>query len=124
VVIWDVDWATVSWHSDDDLRMQRVLSTWDEHLAHRSLPRTLATQMRAAGFRDVTSRAQVFASTDFDPETYGVALIPVIKDFVSERGSVSADDATAWSAEQERLGGLGQYYFTCTQFCFRGTRQP
>ena len=32
VLIWDVDWATVSWHSRDPDRMQRFLHAWDEHL--------------------------------------------------------------------------------------------
>ena len=36
VVVWDVDWASVSWHSKDPARMTRVLGAWDEHLApHR-----------------------------------------------------------------------------------------
>ena len=28
IVIWDVDWSTVSWHSADPDRMRRVLRTW------------------------------------------------------------------------------------------------
>jgi hypothetical protein len=73
VVIWDVDWATVSWHSADAARMQRVLEAWDEHLAHPSLPRVLAPTMRAAGFGDIQMRAHSFATADFDPDAYGVA---------------------------------------------------
>ena len=122
VVIWDVDWATVSWHSSDSDRMDRVLAAWDEHLAHRSLPRTLAARMRDAGFRGVTSQGHVFASTDFDAESYGVALIPLIENFASGRGGVSADEAAAWARDQEVLGEGGEYYFSCTQFCFQGTR--
>lgn len=53
---------------DEDTVLKRVLHTWDEHLAHPSLPRTLAPQMRVAGFRDVTSEAHVFASIDYDTE--------------------------------------------------------
>src|SRR5207344_884062 len=64
VVIWDVDWATVSWYSPDPTRMARVLRAWDEHLAHPSLPRTLASRMRSAGFDDITSEGHAFASTD------------------------------------------------------------
>ncbi|HWS46589.1 MAG TPA: methyltransferase domain-containing protein [Acidimicrobiia bacterium] len=121
VVVWDVDWATVSWHSSDDARMDRVLRAWDEHLAHPSLPRTLASRMRSAGFDGITSQGHVFASTAFDPETYGVAMIPLIADFVSGRESITAEEAAAWSADQEDLGQRGDYYFSCTQFCFRGT---
>jgi arsenite methyltransferase len=51
VVVWDVDWATVSWHSGDPDRMARVMRAWDEHLVHRSLPRTLAPAMTSAGSR-------------------------------------------------------------------------
>jgi arsenite methyltransferase len=122
VVVWDVDWATVSWHSSDLARMDRVLRAWDEHLAHRSLPRTLAGRMREAGFENVTSQGHVFASTDFDPESYGVALIPLMQDFVAGRDAVTSDDAAAWAAEQEHLGQRGEYYFSCTQFCFQGTK--
>src|SRR5215207_6423136 len=52
LVIWDVDWSTVSWHSADPARMRRVLRAWDGHLADPCLPRTLAPRLRAAGFAD------------------------------------------------------------------------
>src|ERR671915_225313 len=70
VVIWDVDWATVSWHSEDAGRMDRVLRAWDEHLAHASLPRTLAPSLRAAGFEDVRMDAHAFATAELSEETY------------------------------------------------------
>ena len=122
IVVWDVDWATVSWYSADPARMERVLRAWDEHLAHPSLPRTLAVRMRQAGFDDVRVTGHVFASGAFDPETYGVAIIPLINDFVAGRPSVSADESGAWATEQRDLGDRGEYFFTCTQFCFEATK--
>ena len=53
VLVWDIDWATVSWHAVDRQLTRRVLAAWDNHLAHPSLPRTLAAQLRKAGFEDV-----------------------------------------------------------------------
>jgi ubiquinone/menaquinone biosynthesis C-methylase UbiE len=123
VVIWDVDWATVSWHSLDQPRMKRILGSWDKHLAHPSLPRTLAPALRAAGFEQVEMQAHSFASAEFDPETYGVALVPVIRSFVVGRGDITAHEASAWAAEQEELGERREYFFTCTQFCFKATRR-
>ena len=32
VVVWDVDWATVSMRTADEERMKRVLAAWDSHL--------------------------------------------------------------------------------------------
>ncbi len=122
VVVWDVDWATVSWHSADPERMARVLRAWDEHLAHRSLPRTLAPAMTSAGFEHVEMEAHSFAAIDFDPETYGAAAVPLIKSFVPGRNGVSNDEAMAWAAEQRELGQHGEFYFACMQFCFTATR--
>ncbi len=34
----------------------------------------------------------------------------------------SPDEAAAWSAEQRQLDADGEFYFTCTQFCFTATR--
>jgi len=122
IVVWDVDWATVSWHSADPARMDRVLRAWDEHLAHPSLPRTLAARLRRVGFDDVRVQGHVFVSGEFDPETYGVAIIPLISDFAAGRAGIAADEPAAWAAEQRDLGDQGEFFFTCTQFCFQGTK--
>jgi hypothetical protein len=45
-----VDWTTVSWRAIDPQLTQRMLTAWDKHLTHPSLPRTLAAQLRDAGF--------------------------------------------------------------------------
>ena len=68
VLIWDVDWATTSWHSEDPARMRRMLEAWDKHLIHPSLPSTLAAQLRAAGFEGVEMTGHAFATTELSPE--------------------------------------------------------
>jgi arsenite methyltransferase len=120
VVIWDVDWATVSWHSEDPGRMDRVLKAWDEHLAHAALPRTLAPSLRAAGFEDVWMVGHAFATTELSEETYGGAALPVIERYVRQQGSADGD---AWADEQCALGERGEFYFACIQFCFSGTKK-
>jgi SAM-dependent methyltransferase len=122
LVVWDVDWTTVSWHSADRARMTRVLKAWDEHLAHPSLPRTLAPAMRSVGFERVEVQAHSFAAASLDPDSYGVALVPMIRSFVPDRNGVSKDEAKAWAAEQRELGNRGEFYFACLQFCFAATR--
>jgi arsenite methyltransferase len=118
-VVWDVDWTTVSWHSEDPVRMARVLAGWDKHLADPSLPRRLSAGLRAAGFEDVRMDGYVFATTELSEETYGGAALPVIERYVRQQGS---DDVDAWAEEQRALGERGEFYFACIQFCFRGTR--
>jgi arsenite methyltransferase len=118
VVVWDVDWGTVSWHSHDPVRMKRVLEAWDGHLTHASLPRTLAPRMREAGLEDVRAEGHTFATIEGDPESYGVAAISVLEKYVAGREEIGSDEAAAWAAEQRELAKRGEFYFGCVQFCF------
>jgi arsenite methyltransferase len=121
-VIWDVDWSTVSMHSEDPERMQKVLAAWDEHLVHPSLPRTLAPRLRDAGFQEVEMEAHAFATADLDTETYGGSLPLVIGSFVSGRAGVTEQELAGWGTELHDLGQRGEFFFACLQFCFRATR--
>jgi SAM-dependent methyltransferase len=122
VVVWDVDWATVSWHSSDPALTDRVLTAWDEHLAHPSLPRTLAPRLRAAGFVDVGFEGHPFVTAELSGETYGGAIMPLIAAFVVGRQGLTGEEVEAWAADLRDLDGRGEYYFACTQFCFTGTK--
>jgi arsenite methyltransferase len=122
LVVWDVDWATVSWHSAVPDRMARVMGDWDAHLAHRSLPRALSAQLRAAGFDDVRMDGHTFATNEFTPDAYGGALVPVIERYVAGRDQVGKEELEAWVAEQRELGDRGEFFFACVQFGFTATR--
>jgi SAM-dependent methyltransferase len=118
LVVWDVDWATLSWHSEDPARMARVLEAWDTHLEHPSLPRTLATRMRDAGFQDVRAEGHSFTTAALDPETYVAALLPLIEGYVAAREEIGPETAAAWAAEQRDLGERDAFYVACIQVCF------
>ena len=121
VVVWDVDWATVSMHARDPALTSRVLRAWDEHLVHPSLPRTLGSRLRSAGFEEIHMEAHAFATGEPDPETYGVAMLPFIGAFVVGHNGISNDEAQAWVSEQRELGERGEFYFSITQLCFTAT---
>ena len=122
VVLWDVDWGTVSWFSRDPARMRRVLDAWDQHLAHPSLPQTLAARLRERGFDDVRCEGHVFASTELVPDAYAGLVFEFVERYV--RGTTHVDPAAvdAWAAEQHALHERGEFFFTCTQFCFCAKR--
>ncbi|MGH2947952.1 MAG: methyltransferase domain-containing protein [Solirubrobacteraceae bacterium] len=116
LVVWDVDWATLSIHSTDPERSQRVLEAWDAHLAHPSLPRTLAPLLRAAGFEDVRVEGHAFATAEHVPDAYGGSVVPLIEQYVG------GSEAAAWGDELRALGERGEFYFACIQLCFTATR--
>ena len=122
VVVWDIDWATASLHSQEPIRMERVMYAFEQHLANPSLPRTLAHRMRAAGFTNIEMEAYAFASCEMDPDTYGVAVLPGIRSFVPGREEISDEEAKAWLAEQRELGERGEFFVSITQFYFAATK--
>jgi arsenite methyltransferase len=122
VLVWDVDWATVSWYSRDRARMARVLRAWDDHLTHPSLPQTLAARLRSVGFAEVQGEGHSFAATELSPDAYGSAIIPLIEDYVAGHDGIAEEEARAWAAEQRELGRRGEFYFACIQFCFSAVR--
>lgn len=121
-VLWDIDWSTLSWHARDEERMSRMTSTWDRHLTHPTLPRTLAAALRAEGFVDVQREGHVFASTSMDPETFGGFLPRMILQYAEGLKDVDHQEATAWLDELRDLDARGEYSFAVVQFCFTATR--
>jgi arsenite methyltransferase len=123
LVVWDVDWSTVSIHSRDPSRMSRVLASWDEHLAHPALPRTLAAQLKSVGFENVRAEGHTFAATEFVSGSYLVSILDLIEEYVAGREEIGEEEARAWAAELRELGERGEFFAACIQFCFTA-RQP
>ena len=122
LVVWDFDWAALSLHTAAPSRTKRILRSWDGHLAHPSLPQTLTAQLRGAGFDDVELEGHTFAANEFDPDTFGGFLVPFIARFVAGRDGISKDEANAWESEQREMARCGEFFFSCSQFCFTAVR--
>ena len=123
VVIWDIDWGTVVWHSSDDALTEEILTAWDQHLAHASLPRSLAPRLREAGFEEVEATGHVFSTiSTLDPETYGGAIIPIIASYVTGNRLVDENAVKAWVDDLRSLSDKGEFYFAGIQFCFSGVK--
>src|SRR4051812_4795013 len=122
VVIWDVDWSTLSWHSSDPERMRRVVGAWDRHLADPVLPRTLLASLRRAGFTDVHRTAHAFTAETMDPEAFGGYLPALIRQYLAGLDDIDHAEADAWLADLQALDANGAYSFAVLQFCFSATR--
>lgn len=123
IVLWDIDWSTVSWASSDEWRMEQVLRAWDEHLVHRSLPQRLPVLLRDAGYVDVRAAAHAFVNTGDGAGGYGSGLVRFIEDYLEGRDEVDRGDLAAWASEQRHRQQQGEFFFSITQFCFIG-RKP
>jgi arsenite methyltransferase len=122
VLVWDVDWSTLSWHSADPARMERIVRAFGRHLAHPALPRTLAASLRSAGFTQIETRGHAFVTTEPDPETFGGMALQRVEQYLAEHDDIDPEEAAAWGDEQRSLGARGEYYFAVIQCGFTATR--
>lgn len=117
-LIVDTDWESIVWHSGDSGRMVRVLRAWDEHLVDPHLPRTLAPQLKRAGF--ILQRRQVIPlfNPEYDPDTFSGRMIGLIAAFVANRQGIRQEEATAWADDLQRRGKEGSYFFSLNRYLF------
>jgi hypothetical protein len=54
--------------------------------------------------------------------SYAGAILPLIERFVGGRPEIGEAEARAWAAEQRELAERGEFFFSCTQFCFSAAR--
>lgn len=121
-VIVDTDWESAVWASNDDARMRRVLESWNEHIPHPQLPRSLVRRLRQAGFADVRVEVVPLLNVGYDPETYSVGMMRLIGDFARGRNGLSADDIRAWRDDARAIGEEGGYFFSLNRYVFIAER--
>jgi ubiquinone/menaquinone biosynthesis C-methylase UbiE len=117
------DWRALAWHSSDDERMDRMLSAWEDHLAHPALPRTLARRLEDAGLHvDRIERHSIIERAD-DRTGYSAMLIDGIAGFAPGRRGISEEEAAAWAEDQETLRVNRSFHFSMGQYFFCAERR-
>jgi arsenite methyltransferase len=118
VTILDTDYGSLVIHTENEARMQRILSAWDEHFVHPRLPRTLSSQLRDAGFvirhRDVIP----MFNPEYHDNTYAKRALAIMASFAVGRKGVTQNEADAWLAEFTELGKEGRFFFSLNRYLF------
>jgi SAM-dependent methyltransferase len=116
------DWDSIVWHASDSGRMARVLSAFEEHLAHLHLPRRLGPLLASAGFEVRRREVLVQFNPVLDPNTFSHGLIELIRRFVPGRRGVTGEEAEAWAEDLRALGARGESFFSLNQYFFLATK--
>lgn len=122
-VLVDTDWESAVWASHDDARMRRVLESWNEHIPHPQLPRTLKRRMEHAGFAGVRVEVVPLLNLAYDPNTYSVGMMKLIGDFAAGRNGLTAADIAAWREDARAVDMEGGYFFSLNRYVFIGERR-
>jgi arsenite methyltransferase len=118
VVILDTDYGSLVIHTENEARMARVLSAWNEHFVHAGLPRTLSRRLRDAGFTVRQRDVIPMFNPEYREHTYGKGLLGIMASFVVGRKGILRDEANAWMAEFSELGKRGTFFFSLNRYSF------
>ena len=123
-VVLDTDYGSLVIHTEDEARMKRVLSAWNEHYVHAGLPRTLSRQLRDAGFTIRQRDAIPMFNPEYRENTYGRGLLAIMATFAVGRKGVSREEADAWLAEFAELDKQGKFFFSLNRYLFLADKPP
>jgi arsenite methyltransferase len=101
---------------------QAARTSWTQRFADPHLPRSLASQLRAAGFKVNQPQVLVLLNPDYSPDTYSIANGEIMADFAVTRGQLTRKEANAWLADLHQLGRQGRYFFSLNRYLFLATR--
>ena len=118
------DWATILWYSDNPRRMAAVMASWEGHSAHPRLPMSMADKFIKAGFRFDGAAVFPILNFQYDDDSYSWGLAQIVRNFVSGKNDVSANDLKDWHGEFEGLSAAGKYFFSSSRYIFKASKPP
>lgn len=116
LVVGDIHFDSVVWHSDDPDRMQRMFDAWDGHFVERKVPALLPPILRSSGFAVEDIRPLTICDHRLRPDGLARTMMILMSDFAVRSGAMEAEDAQAWVNEQEALAKAGRFFFSLTHF--------
>jgi ubiquinone/menaquinone biosynthesis C-methylase UbiE len=116
LVIGDMHWDTLAWHSDNTARMNRMLDAWSRHMAVRDLPAKLPAEMRSCGYDVQSMRPLTICDCHLRPDGLAAMMIQLIRAYAVDIGATDTDDADAWAREQQELAAEGRFFMSLTHF--------
>jgi arsenite methyltransferase len=122
LLLMDTDWDSLVWYSTVPERAGRILTEWNNHVAHPFLPRTLTQHLIAAGFQVEPPHIIPIFNPIYASNSFSNRLIDLTVPFVSKRGNISPGEVEAWAQELRRSGQAGQYFFSLNRYVFSATK--
>ncbi len=122
LAIGDIHFDSLTWHSDDPARMQRMIDAWDHHFTERRVPALLPRMLRDAGFEMDRIVPETICDHQFRPDGLAAMMIRLMERFAANKELLPPEEARAWAEEQDKLAAQGRFFFSLTHFVVVGRR--
>lgn len=116
IVISDIHFGTFTWFSDDPMRMDSMMASWDQHCVHRDVSAKLSALLATKGHNVSDVRAHTMTDHVLKSDGVAVTMMHLMKAYAVANRHVDAETAEAWFDEQLNLASEGRFFFSMTQF--------
>ncbi len=116
LVVSDIHFDSLIWHTADQPRMDRMIASWDRHFVERRIPAILPPHLRAAGLVVEDIRPVTLCDPDLRPDGLARMMLTLMEGYARQNDHLPEADCTAWREEQEDLAAQGRFFFSVTQF--------
>ncbi len=123
LVIGDMHWDTLAWHSEKPARMTKMIEIWDRHLVGRTVPALLPRAAREAGFVVERMVPRTCCDIDLRPDGLANMMMLLMEAFALKSSDIDEADVLDWTGEQRQLAGEGKFFFSLTHFVL-AVRKP
>lgn len=116
LVISDLHFGTLAWHSAEPERMARMIASWDKHFVWRDVPARLPGMIEDAGHLLDDIRSVTINDHHLKPDGLAQMMMILMRQFAIDNDHLPAEEAHAWYDEQVALAQAGRFFFSLTQF--------
>jgi len=121
LVVLETDWDLCVYESADPALGRRIMEARALHFAHAQLPRQLHRLLRNAGLALESCEAFPIVETQWDPQSFGAGMLPVLRGAAIKSG-IEAAAVEQWIADIRSRTGEGEYFFAACRFIFVGRK--
>lgn len=116
LVLGDIHFGSLVWHSDDPDRMARMCASWDRHAVHLDLPAHFPDLLRQAGFAVDGTDPITICDTELRPDGLAIMMLRLMERYAVSNGHMEAAEAAGWADEQRSLAQAGRFFFSVSHF--------
>lgn len=116
VAIFEADWETMAYYTDDQERTERVLDAFRSHAPRPRLPRTLVPKLERAGFEVVDTEAYTTVERSLSESDTGFWLSMLVEDVAANILGPQVVDT--WYKDIQRQEDRGTYFHSLSQYLF------
>lgn len=123
LVVGDIHFDSLIWHSNSPDRMARMVAAWDNHFVERTVPALLPPILEKAGLSVESVAPITICDHRLKPDGLANMMMILMENYAVSNGYLSQEEAGEWAAEQRDLAADGRFFFSVTHFVVSATKR-